>query len=1117
MRLTSLAPVLLVAALAATTSPTIAHAASTFPQEFAPQDGLVAPVEKPFRDEICLNGSWQFQPIALPATYQKNVSPAPDLPPPANEGWEKMPIRIPSPWNVNAFPDQKGLGGDLRCYPSYPESWNSVQMGWLRRSFKIPAAWKGKRLLIHFSAVAGDTQVLVNGKPVGENHDIFFPFDVDITDAVQWDGQNTLSVGVRKSSLRDMQGKFGRRPYQAGSFWGQHIVGIWQDVFLQAVPSVRITDVFVKPQVAQNKLEADVTLQNDSDKEVTVRLNSTVYPWLSQAGKDTLSAPVPKWKLGAPTTLKIGIVTATVPAHGSVVLPLSGTVNKTLKYWSPESPNLYGLVCRLQEGQGKVLDTKYTRFGWRQLTFEGSKVLLNGSPLIMKGDSWHFMGIPQMTRRYAWAWYKTAKDANLNAIRLHAQPYPSFYLDVADEMGMLILDESAIWASDGGPKTDDPAFWKDSEAHVQRLVLRDRNHPSVFGWSVSNELMAIVRGVFRGSQEQQDQVNEYFGIWANICRKYDPSRIWISADGEDDGHGALPTYVVHYGGTGTMERASKSGKPWGVGEAGPAYYGTPEQIAQQSGNPRSYLSFDDRMEGVASVSYQNLMDQRRYDASYRSVFNLVWYGLKPLELGMADTTRPPTLADGIFFTPFVEGKPGIQPERLGPYSTTLNPGYDKRLPLYAPWPLFTAIRNAQAEPAVAYPTPTTPTSPTKPAAMGAIKSVRVLSGTGGTLAQSLTDLGVTVATTDSNVLFVDGIQPPGTDAKQEIQKTLDNGGTVFVWGANTSSIAALNALLPAPLEVTDRAATSLVPVTATDPLLAGLTPASLYFSELSPSVILPAGLGGPLLSKAKVLLAASNTDWMRWNRQPETTKVAMVLRSERETKPSGTALAEIAQGKGRLFVCNLPAAPPTSLGINLNRQLLANLGLVLNEGVGQRNTLDASGRVTRALAAGLYGMATPEEAQSSSIVAPNSGPTIAAGTVVKDRTWSPLTTDTTGSFDLTPLRKVNPQQSGVLYLSFWLYSPKALDNLLLDPHLPTLDLTITSPGSQVWVNGKAPKLTVQGNMTTAPALPLQQGWNHLLVKVVRAPGDNSTTGPVLKLVSSQADYLPQLRGTQEKP
>ncbi|RYG64310.1 glycoside hydrolase family 2, partial [bacterium] len=494
------------------------HAAAKFNRAFAPQDGLVAPVEKPYRSEICLNGSWQFQPVALPAGYERGQSQLPALSAPLNDHWEKTPIRIPSPWNVNSFPDDQMLGGDFRTYPSYPDSWKNVQMGWLRRTFTVPASWRGKRLILHFDAVAGNTQIVVNGKVVGGHDDNFLPFDIDVTEAAKVGGANTLLVGVRKSSLMDVPGKFGRRLYQGGSFWGQHVAGIWQDVFLTAVPLVRVDNVFVKPQVDKGILEAELTLRNDSDHAVKVGVDGEVKAWLSQNKNDVLSAPEVSWKLGA-TALKAPRVAATVPARGSVIVTLKAPAGGKLKQWKPGQPNLYGFVSSLETSDKRVSDTKYTRFGWRQLKFQDGKVLLNGQPIQLKGDSWHFMGIPQMTRRYAWAWYKACQDANLNAVRLHAQPYPAFYMDMADEMGFFILDESAIWASDGGPKLDDAAYWANTSAHIKGLVLRDRNHPSVFGWSVSNEVMAVIKNVFHGPKEMQEELVRHFKIWADVCRE----------------------------------------------------------------------------------------------------------------------------------------------------------------------------------------------------------------------------------------------------------------------------------------------------------------------------------------------------------------------------------------------------------------------------------------------------------------------------------------------------------------------------------------------------------------------------------------------------------------------
>ena len=233
-----------------------AQAHVDFNHEFAPSETWVKAPEKPLRDDICLNGSWQFQPLALPPNFKEAVDPAPELTPPTANAWEKTPLKVPSPWDVNSFADRKGQGGDFRCYPSYPQAWEAVKMGWIRRNFTVPAAWKGHRVLIHFAAAAGDLQFQVNGKDAGKRFDIFFPFDIDVTDLVRYGASNEILVGIRKAELFDVRGKYGRRTYQAGSFWGQHVVGLWQDVDLVSVPVVRVCDVFVQPLVDQDTLKA---------------------------------------------------------------------------------------------------------------------------------------------------------------------------------------------------------------------------------------------------------------------------------------------------------------------------------------------------------------------------------------------------------------------------------------------------------------------------------------------------------------------------------------------------------------------------------------------------------------------------------------------------------------------------------------------------------------------------------------------------------------------------------------------------------------------------------------------------------------------------------------------
>ena len=95
-----------------------ANAQITFNKEFAPQEGLVKSIEKPYRDEVCLNGSWQFKTVALPKGITLEEIKTPQLP--TKLGWEDTVIKVPSPWNVNGF--EPNGGGDFKSFPSYPKS-----------------------------------------------------------------------------------------------------------------------------------------------------------------------------------------------------------------------------------------------------------------------------------------------------------------------------------------------------------------------------------------------------------------------------------------------------------------------------------------------------------------------------------------------------------------------------------------------------------------------------------------------------------------------------------------------------------------------------------------------------------------------------------------------------------------------------------------------------------------------------------------------------------------------------------------------------------------------------------------------------------------------------------
>ena len=126
-----------------------------YPYSFAPSEGLVNKTEKEHRQEICLNGYWDFQPVSLPKEYKqgKGVAPQLSLPKDGN-GWSKTRIKIPSPWNINSFGYRDLEGPDHRNYPSYPKEWEQVKMAWMKKNITIPANWTGQQIKLYFEAVA---------------------------------------------------------------------------------------------------------------------------------------------------------------------------------------------------------------------------------------------------------------------------------------------------------------------------------------------------------------------------------------------------------------------------------------------------------------------------------------------------------------------------------------------------------------------------------------------------------------------------------------------------------------------------------------------------------------------------------------------------------------------------------------------------------------------------------------------------------------------------------------------------------------------------------------------------------------------------------------------------
>ena len=1091
--------------------------AASFQRAFAPHEGMIKLVERPYRQELCLNGLWQFQPVALRAGYRRGESPTPELPPPNAGAWETTLIKIPSPWNVNQWgPGRRGYDvgegtsrpyqPDSEYYPSYPRAWDTVSMGWLRRIFRVPNDWRDKRIVLHFEAVAGEFRVLVNGVKAGEHFDSHLPAEFDITSLVHKGADNELLVGVRHSHLFDRKSarydKFSA-PYPPGSNTDS-LVGIWQDVYLLGLPAVRVTDVFVQPNLQRDRLDVVTTLRNDTDQAQIVELGGTASPWIG-------TTPEPAWHLGQPV-LTFPSQSTRLEPRASKSLILTVQSGSRLRPWSLDSPNLYGLVLSLR-GKDTVLDAHYERFGWRQLTIHGREVWLNGEPIKMLGDFCHPFGPFMMSRQFAWAWCRMIKECGGNSLRFHAQPYPRYYLDVADEMGVLVLDETAVFGSSIRLNPEAMEFWTRYVQHYERLIRRDRNHPSVFGWSFGNEMFAIPALNKMSATDKADYYAKLTAVGLH-GRELDPTRAWFSCDGDEDLGGKLPVWSKHYGHA--LPTLPSVDKPQMVGESGGTYYATPKQMAEFNGD-RAYQSYLGRNEALAIDLYQNIVQLALPKLAYFSPSELVWFGLEPLPLGRRNFSRLPTLAEGVFFGPFIEGQPGMQPERLPPYCSTLNPGWDPSLPLYKPLPMFQAMKAALAKGGPqscvwdhrsVVPTSAPPPQPT-------IEHVALVGDRTGALGNRLTAWGVPLVADDqARFQIVDAATATRGQARRTFDLIRANGGIALLMVQDRIP----SDMLPASVQLTDRMATSLVP-DREHPWTNGLMLPQLYFAEDGAErFIMRHGAAGPMVDRGRVLLQASGTDWSLFNNVAEAAKTGSLVLYEQLIKPGGAALVESSHGKGKIILCTLDYG----VADRFWRTLLSRMGIVLR--APQEHAawaFDERGSLINALSIGRFGASDFQSALGTDYL----GSAAARSKItVGGRTWGAVTSPSKDRFVLRELNQAGPSDVFVVYFSYWVKSSRALDDLLLaGPDVPSLNMICyVSQRCRVSLNDRELTATHAEPADYRTRLqfegvPLKKGWNHFLIKLVSSSltGEQPATLAV-RVTSNNSDYFRQLESSIEQ-
>ena len=365
-------------------------------------------------------------------------------------------INVPHDWATDLpFAPPTGAVGlvsdDPRAghgYKPLGREFPDTSIGWYRRRFALAASDAGKRISLEFDGVFRDCLVSVNGYVLAQNRSGYAPFRVDITDIANCGGINVVAVRVDASE---------------GEGWFYEGAGIYRHVWLVKTAPLHVPQwgAFVRSKVegAGATLTLTTEIANEGDAARTVNVVSTIV--------DPDGKPVGE-------------------ARGGLTLApwTNGSVDQTValaraSLWSVETPRLYTLHTRI-EAEGGLADTYETPFGVRSIRFDPQTgFFLNDRPVKLKGTCNHQdhagVGVAVPDRLHAFR-VEQMKAMGSNAWRTAHNPPASALLDACDRLGMLVIDETRRMSVD--PEAID---------QLERMVRRDRNHPSIILWSIGNE------------------------------------------------------------------------------------------------------------------------------------------------------------------------------------------------------------------------------------------------------------------------------------------------------------------------------------------------------------------------------------------------------------------------------------------------------------------------------------------------------------------------------------------------------------------------------------------------------------------------------------------------------
>lgn len=426
--------------------------------------------QKSNAQNINFNEGWLFYNDVANGAEKENYNDA---------DWRKL--NLPHDWAIEGPFDVKynARSGGLPFHGT----------GWYRKHFTMPNDAKGKVVNIEFEGAMYDAHIWVNGNFVGNRPYGYIGFEFEISKHLKYDGsENVISV---KLTPKDLSSR-----WYPGA-------GLYRSVWLKIDNAVHTEQwgVYITTPTVSKKLgvvQNETTIVNSSNVDEKVTIKQEYFS--------------PDGKLAAKTEDEI-----LVKANSKEI---SGTwVNvKNPKIWDTESPNIYKAITTVSHN-GKVVDMYNSTFGFRSISFTTEGFFLNGKKVRFNGVCLHHdngaLG-SAVYRRADERKLQIMKSMGVNAIRTSHNPPSREFLELCDELGLMVLDEAFdVWKEEKVENGYNVFFEEWAERDIKDMVRRDRNHPSIVMWSTGNEI-----------HEQHNKKNGWkvAKMLHEYCKEIDPTR-----------------------------------------------------------------------------------------------------------------------------------------------------------------------------------------------------------------------------------------------------------------------------------------------------------------------------------------------------------------------------------------------------------------------------------------------------------------------------------------------------------------------------------------------------------------------------------------------------------------